>query len=184
MTTLGIVQRGGRSGDGRLIRDNGDETPAGGWAGWTSDEFTAVREQARAANARVVLTVERFSVDHARQADHETTALGPGARATLAGEIVEALAEADADGVNLDFEPLPRTVRAEFVRLVREVRRTLDAVDPSLQLTFDLTPDVVVLPAPGSWWPMAPPTPRSSWATSTKPRVAGSRAGVRADARR
>ncbi len=57
-----------------------------------------------------------------------------------------AVAEAGADGVNLDFEPLPRTVRAEFVRLVREVRRAFDAVDPSLQLTFDLTPDVESFP--------------------------------------
>ncbi len=37
-------------------------------------------------------------------------------------------------------------MRGEFVRLVREVRRTLDAVDPSLQLTFDLTPDVTSFP--------------------------------------
>ena len=31
-------------------------------------------------------------------------------------------------------------------RLVRKVRRALDAVDPSLQLTFDLTPDVESFP--------------------------------------
>ncbi len=56
------------------------------------------------------------------------------------------MTETGADGVNLDFEPLPQSVRGEFVRLVRELRRTLDAVDPALQLTFDLTPDVESFP--------------------------------------
>ncbi len=132
--------------DGRLIREDADGAPTPGWAGWTSAELAAIREQARASGVRVVLTVERFSWTAAGKRATKRLLSDPEARRTLTGEIVEALAEADADGVNLDVEPLPRTVRAEFVRLVREVRRALDAVDPTLQLTFDLTPDVTSFP--------------------------------------
>ena len=132
--------------DGRLIREDADGEPTRGWAGWTSDEFAAVREQARAAGVRVVLTVERFSWTTAGKRATKRLLSDAEARKTLAGEIVEAVAEAGADGVNLDFEPLPESVRGEYVRLVRAVRRTLDTVDPSLQLTFDLTPDVRSFP--------------------------------------
>ena len=132
--------------DGRLIRDDAAGEPTRGWAGWTSDEFAAVHEQARAAGVRVVLTVERFSWTTAGKRATKRLLRDSEARETLAAEIVEAVSEADADGVNLDFEPLPKSVRGEFVRLVRAVRRTLDAADPSLQLTFDLTPDVTSFP--------------------------------------
>jgi spore germination protein YaaH len=132
--------------DGGLVRVGSDGEPTPGWSGWRSDEFQAVREQARAADVRVVLTVERFSWSTAGRRTTKRLLRDPEARRTLAGEIAEALAEADADGVNLDFEPLPSSVRGEFVRLVRQIRRALDGIDPSLQLTFDLTPDVESFP--------------------------------------
>jgi len=132
--------------DGRLIREDADGEPTPGWAGWTSDEFAAIRAQARSAGVRVVLTVERFSWTTAGKRATKRLLDDPEARKTLAGEIAEAVAEAGAGGVNLDFEPLPKAVRGEYVRLVRAVRRTLDTVDPSLQLTFDLTPDVRSFP--------------------------------------
>ena len=115
--------------DGQLIRGDADGEPARGWADWTSDDFAAVQEQARAAGVRVVLTVERFSWTTAGKRATKRLLRDPVARKALAGEIAEAVAEADADGVNLDFEPLPQSVRGEFVRLVRAVRRALDAVD-------------------------------------------------------
>ncbi|MEX1295643.1 MAG: glycosyl hydrolase family 18 protein [Candidatus Limnocylindrales bacterium] len=132
--------------DGRLIREDADGEPTRGWAGWMSDEFAAVRDQARVAGVRVVLTVERFAWTTAGRRTTKRLLRDPEARRTLAGEIAEAVAEADAGGVNLDFEPLPQSVRGQFVRLVRAVRRSLDTVDPSLQLTFDLTPDVTSFP--------------------------------------
>jgi len=132
--------------DGRLIREEADGEPTRGWAGWTSDSFAAVRERARASGVRVVLTVERFSWSAAGKRETKQLLSDPEARRTLADEIIEAVTEADAGGVNLDFEPLPRTARGEFVRLVRQVRRAFDRVDPSLQLTFDLMPDVESFP--------------------------------------
>jgi hypothetical protein len=94
----------------------------------------------------VVLVVERFSWTAAGKRATKKLLRDPNARATLVSEIVEVITAAEADGVNLDFEPLPKSVRGDFVRLVRGLRRALDAVDPSLQLTFDLTPDVESFP--------------------------------------
>lgn len=132
--------------DGRLLREGVDGEPTRGWAGWTSDEFAAVRDRAQAAGVRVVLTVERFAWTTAGKRATKRLLSDADARATLAVEIAEAVTAAGADGVNLDFEPLPKKVRGAYVRLVRKVRRALDAVDPSLQLTFDLTPDVTTFP--------------------------------------
>ncbi len=131
--------------DGRLIREVNGESPPG-WASWTSDESATLRTQAQSAGVRVVLVVERFSWSTAGKRATKRLLRDPDARATLAREIAEAVTTAGADGVNLDFEPLPKAVQGEFVRLVRTVRRRLDAVDPSLQLTFDLTPDVNSFP--------------------------------------
>ena len=132
--------------DGRLMREDDEGQPTPGWAGWTSEEFALVRERAQAAGVRVVLTVERFSWTTAGKRATRRLLRDADARATLAREIVEVVVAAGADGVNLDVEPLPRGVRGQFVRLVRKLRRALDAVDPSLQLTFDLTPDVTSFP--------------------------------------
>ena len=132
--------------DGRLVREDADDEPTPGWAGWTSDDFAAIRTEAQAAGVRVVLTVERFSWSTAGKRATKKLLRDADARATLADEIVEVVTTSGSDGVNLDFEPLPKPVRGEFVRLVRQVRRALDAVDPSLQLTFDLTPDVKSFP--------------------------------------
>ena len=95
---------------------------------------------------RVVLTVERFAWDKAGRRDTKALLADPIARATLVEDIVGAVTRRDAGGVNLDFEPLPRAVRGHFVRLVRDLRAGLDAVDPSLQLTFELTADVSSYP--------------------------------------
>ena len=112
--------------DGRLVREDAEGEPTRGWAGWTSEDFAAIQTEAQAAGVRVVLTVERFSWTAAGKRATKKLLRDPDARATLAVEIAEAVAEAGADGVDLDFEPLPQMVRVEFVRLVRAVRRTLD----------------------------------------------------------
>ena len=47
-----------------------------------------------------------------------------------------------ADGVNLDFEPMPAEARDDFTLFVRELRSVLDAAQPELQITFDITASV------------------------------------------
>ena len=132
--------------DGHLVRetDNGKATP--GWAGWTSEAFDGLLDRARTADARVVLTVERFAWDRAGRRDTKALLADRAARAVLVDDIVNTITARGTGGVNLDFEPLPKAARDDFVYLVRELRAAMDAVDPSLQLTFDLTPDVTSYP--------------------------------------
>ncbi len=132
--------------DGRLVRETVDGEPVPGWEGWTSETFAQLRERARVADVRVILTVERFSWDKAGKRTTKALLTDPDARAALVQDIVDVVTAGQADGVNLDFEPLPRQSRGDFVRLVRGLRRGLDTVDPTLQLTFDLTPDVESFP--------------------------------------
>ena len=132
--------------DGRLVRETADGEATPGWAGWTGEAFDELQERAGDAGVRVVLTVERFAWDKAGRRETKALLADPVARTALVEDIVETITLYDAGGVNLDFEPLPQTVRSQYVRLVRELRAGLDAVDPSLQLTFDLTADVSSYP--------------------------------------
>jgi hypothetical protein len=132
--------------DGRLVRETTDGEATPGWAGWTSEAFRELQARAEDAGVRVVLTVERFAWDEAGRKETKALLVDPMARAALVEDIVDTITLYDADGVNLDFEPLPQTVRKQYLRLVRELRAGLDAVDPSLQLTFDLTAGVSSYP--------------------------------------
>lgn len=128
--------------DGWLVRRTADGAAAPGWAGWTGAPGAQLRTRAQEAGVRVVLTVERFAWDRAGVKTTIALLADPAARAVLVRDIVDSVTVRDGDGVNLDFEPLPPTVRREFLQLVRELRGGLDAVDPRLQLTFDLPPSV------------------------------------------
>ncbi len=129
--------------EGCLIRWTATGQPTPGWDGWKGQTFGDLTARAHQAGVRVVLTVERFAWD----ADGERSTIellkDARARAALVEDIVATITDRGADGVNLDFEPLPRVVRKQFTALVRELRAAMDAVDPSLQLTFELTPDGV-----------------------------------------
>jgi spore germination protein YaaH len=126
---------------GTLIREvDGVATP--GWAGWTSATWTALRDRAQAAGVRVVLTVQRFSWTDGQRRRTIRLLSDPGARIRLVADIMAVITEAGVDGVNLDVEPLPREVSADFTQLVRELRAAMNAVDPSLQLTFDVMPGI------------------------------------------
>ena len=122
----------------------GEPTP--GWAGWNSDAFETLLERTQRSGVRLVLTVERFSWDQAGRRTTKALLSDPQARKALVADILDTITTRGAQGVNLDFEPLPTHARGDFGRLVRELRAAFDAVDPSLQLTFDLTPDVASYP--------------------------------------
>jgi spore germination protein YaaH len=122
---------------GRLVRRN-----APGWAGWTSEAFADLKAQAQARGVRVVLTVQRFSWSAGQRRRTLNLLRCAPARLRLAQQIVDEIKAAGADGVNLDFEPLPGEVRDQFTAFVRDLRTRLDAARPGLQLTFDVTSDV------------------------------------------
>jgi spore germination protein YaaH len=132
---------------GRMVRRTGSTAPQG-WSGWESDAFRQIMAQAQQAGVRVVLTIERFSWTRAARRRTLTLLNCEAFRTRLAEDIVAEVTARGADGVNLDFEPLPLEVRDEFTGFVRDLRARLDAVGEGFQLTFDVTSDVTAYDLP------------------------------------
>jgi spore germination protein YaaH len=129
----------GAAPSGHLVKRRPDGTRTTEWAGWRSTPMTTVLREAHASGMRVVLTVVRFAWT-SDQAEATTRLLSRRhSRARLATEIAAAVDARGADGVNLDFEPIPTGQRANYVRLVRRVRRALDERLPGSGLTVDTT---------------------------------------------
>lgn len=132
--------------NGRLIWRQGGTTPPGA-AGWRDERWRSLMADAQAKGVRVVLTVERFSWDAGGRNQTIRLLRDRKARSRLARQIRKELLDSGADGVNLDFEPLPSQVRDQFTDFVRELRGVLErattaAGRPSMQITFDITADV------------------------------------------
>ena len=141
LTTIAIFGvEAGR--DGHLVeRMSSGGTPPG-WAAWNGPTTTQLIARAHDAHVRVVLTLQRFSWT-VNQAKRTVALLSDPARwQILFADILAELAAKHADGVNLDFEPVPAAVSTQFVDFVRAMRVALDAAHPGLQLTFDTTTDI------------------------------------------
>ena len=141
--------------DGHLQTRDPDGTPSVGWAGWTSRAMTAVIDAAHRHGTRVALTIERFAWTSGQAADTTTLLSSSILRARLAAEIAKAVHDRGADGVNLDFEPIPAGQTANYVAFVRQLRADLSARRAGYELTFDATGrpdgyDVTGLTAPGA----------------------------------
>jgi spore germination protein YaaH len=111
--------------DGTLARTtNGTPTP--GWAGWTSATMTNVINNAHSVGVKVVLTVTMMSWngDYAEMTAFLNSATN---RARLVNEIVAVVRARGADGVNLDWEPVPTSLRSQYTSFVREVKQGLVA---------------------------------------------------------
>jgi hypothetical protein len=108
-----------------------------GWCGWQSANLSSTIDAAHGAGVRVVLTVQRFAYTSSQQTAAIALLSSSTARQHLAITIAAAVAARKADGVNLDFEPIPTGQSANFVDLVRRVRAALDAVAPGQELTVD-----------------------------------------------
>ncbi|MCA1588029.1 MAG: hypothetical protein LC744_05115 [Chloroflexi bacterium] len=95
-----------------------------GWGGWTSSQMSGVISRAHQQGVRVVLTVTMMAWNR----DYSAMAgmlNDPAKRAVLAGQIADAVAFRNADGVNLDFEPVPNSLQAQYTTFVREVKAAL-----------------------------------------------------------
>ncbi len=141
--------------DGHLQTRDPDGTSSVGWAGWTSRAMTAVIDAAHHHGTRVVLTVERFAWTSGQAADTIKLLSSSTLRARLAAEIAKAVHDRGADGVNLDFEPIPTGQAADYVAFVRQLRTDLNARRAGYELTFDATGsidsyDIAGLTAPGA----------------------------------
>ena len=129
----------GADGAGNLQKRNSDGTTTVGWSGWTSSKLTSLLTAAHQNRTRVVLTVQSFGWTDA-QLNRQKQLLGSStARSNLAKQIVAAVRDRGADGVNLDFEPLASGYEDEFVALVRLIRSEFNRVAAGYQITFDTT---------------------------------------------
>ena len=117
--------------EGRLIRATETGEPTPGWAGWTGETFGDLMARAPAGGCPGRADGGAVRLGRGREAEPRSALLKDAeARAALVADIVATITDRGADGVNLDFEPLPRVVRKQFTALVRELRAAMDAVDP------------------------------------------------------
>jgi hypothetical protein len=108
------------------------------WRSWTGALVDQLIERAHASGTKVVISLARFSWS-ASQTKISTALLASAtARARLARAVADEVVRRGVDGVNVDFEPIPRDQKANFTDLVRRIRTELDARGPGYQLTFDV----------------------------------------------
>ena len=123
--------------NGNLVKGT-TAIPSTGWAGWNSSRMTQVIDHAHASGVRVVLTVTMMAWDSATAANQATLLSTGSARATLVSQIVDAVVTRGADGVNLDFEPVATSQRANYVTLVRQLKSALTTAGAGNYVTVDV----------------------------------------------
>ena len=128
----------GANRDGALVKGTAS-APSTGWAGWTSSRMTNVIDQAHSNGVRVVLTVSMMAWDSASAANMATFLGSSSARASLVSQIVAAVKDRDADGVNLDFEMVASSVRDQYTSFIRQLKAALVAGGVGSYLTVCTT---------------------------------------------
>ena len=106
-----------------------------GWSGWNSGALSQVINLAHARGVRVVPTITLMS-----WSDYTalTTLLSSATyRSQLISEIAGIISMRQADGVNIDFEPVPTSLRTSFTDFIRELKAGLLAAGVGSYLTVD-----------------------------------------------
>jgi spore germination protein YaaH len=116
------------NGNGTLVKSGSE------WSGWKSSAMTNVISQAHQRGVRVVLTVTMMAWNGNYTA-METLLNSTSNRAALVSEIASTLKARNADGVNVDFEPVPSSLRSQFTTFVRELKAGLVAQGAGSYLT-------------------------------------------------
>jgi spore germination protein YaaH len=113
-------------------------TTGSGPSGWNSSLMTGVINQAHAHGVAVHLTVTMMAWDGDYTA---MTALltSSSNRTRLANEIAATVKARNADGVNLDFEPMPNSLQTAYTAFVRDVKAALVAAGAGSALTVATT---------------------------------------------
>jgi spore germination protein YaaH/flagellar hook assembly protein FlgD len=140
---------------GNLRKRNGNGSLTTGWGGWTSSSMTAVINAAHAHGTRVVLTASVFAWSGTGAAAQRALLGSATARANFARQLVAAVRDRGADGVNLDFEPLVSGQEAHFVALIKTIRARFNAIHAGYQITFDTTGYIGNYPLEASVGPSA-----------------------------
>lgn len=137
--------------DGSLVNSNP------GWNGWVSAAMTGVMNAAHAHGVKVVPTVT-FMTSNGDYGPLATLLDTPAHRARLVGEITALISGRGADGVNIDFEPVPASLRSQFTAFIHELKSGMVNAGVPSYLTVSTMAgaaawstgyDVVGLTAPG-----------------------------------
>ena len=105
------------------------------WTAWNSATMTNVINAAHAEGVKVVLTVTMMAWD-GDYSDMSSLLNSSTRRTQLANDIAAAVEARNADGVNLDFEPMPNSLQSVYTAFVRAVRT---ALGPDSYLTVAAT---------------------------------------------
>ncbi|HEX7171831.1 MAG TPA: cell wall-binding repeat-containing protein [Candidatus Limnocylindria bacterium] len=95
-----------------------------GWSGWTSPAMTELISAAHGRGVRVVPTITMMAWND-DYTDMSAFLNSSAYRSRLVGEIVTIVRDRRADGVNIDFEPVPSSLRSQFTTLVRQIKAGL-----------------------------------------------------------
>ena len=109
--------------NGYLARGSAS-VPTSGWAGWTSPAMTEIISSAHARGVRVVPTITMMAWDY-DYTDMAALLNSSTYRSRLVADVVSMVRDRRADGVNIDFEPVPSSLRSQFTTLVRQIKKGL-----------------------------------------------------------
>ena len=125
----------GVASNGALQKTSGG-VPTRGWAGWTSASMTNVINAAHQRGVRVVptITLHAWSGDYTAMATLLNSATY---RARLVSDVVSMVRDRRADGVNIDFEPVPTSLRSQFTAMTREIKAGLVNAGVGSYVTVD-----------------------------------------------
>lgn len=127
----------GANANGTLAKTVSGETTVG-WAGWNSSAMSGVINRAHERGVKVVLTVTMMAWGGDYTA--MSTLLNNGTYSSrLATEIATAVRSRNADGVNLDFEPMPNSLESAYTSFVRKVKAELVRLGAGSYLTVATT---------------------------------------------
>jgi spore germination protein YaaH len=121
--------------NGYLARGS-SSSPTVGWSGWTSASMTELINTAHARGVRVVptITLMAWNGDYSAMS---TLLNSSSYRSRLVSEVVTMVRDRRADGVNIDFEPVPSSLRSLFTSMVRQIKAGLVAAKVGSYVTVD-----------------------------------------------
>lgn len=121
--------------NGYLARGS-SSSPTVGWNGWRSAALTELINAAHARGVRVVptITLMAWNGDYGAMS---TLLNSASYRSRLVSEVVTMVRDRRADGVNIDFEPVPSSLRSLFTSMVRQIKAGLVAAKVGSYVTVD-----------------------------------------------
>jgi hypothetical protein len=99
--------------------------------GWGESEQLALLEEAHSHGVRMDLVVTLFS-----ESALQSVLSSPSKRAVFASNLTELAVQGQADGINLDFEGMPASVKEDLVSFVLELSASLWEVLPDAEISL------------------------------------------------